>query len=134
MRTALETGVVPGGGIALLKVSEVLKKKSAGAQNTDERAAYRMLIEALAAPARTLYKNGGHDPGEVMAKLSGDKGFDVLTGRVVNVYEAGILDSALVLKSCLKHAIHTAALALTTDTLVHVRQLQMVKNPDGTSD
>jgi len=137
MRTALENGVVPGGGITLLNVREVLRQKSIDAQDTDERAAYHMLIEALAAPARTIYQNARHDPSEVMAKLShanGNQGFDVLTGCIVDVYEMGILDSVSVLKSCLKHAIHTAALALTTDTFVHVRHLQMVKNPDGTSD
>lgn len=137
MRTALEHGVVPGGGIALLNVSKALQKEVAGTENTDKRAAYRMLIEALEAPARVIFQNSGCDPSEVMAKLyveNGHKAFDVLTRRVVDVYEAGILDSISVLKSCLKNAIHTAALALTTDTFVHVRQLRLVKNPDGTSD
>jgi chaperonin GroEL len=137
MRTALEHGVVPGGGIALLNVSKALQKEVAGTEDTDKRAAYRMLIEALEAPARAIYQNSGCDPSEVMAKLydeNGHKAFDVLTRRVVDAYEAGIFDSVAVLKSGLKNAIHTAALALTTDTLVHVRQLQMVKHPDGTSD
>jgi chaperonin GroEL len=133
MRYAVQGGVVPGGGIALMNCQHVLKKQLTRTQDTDERAAYRILIEALAAPARTIYRNAGYEPSEVMAKLSqecADVGFDVVEGRLVNVCEAGILDSALVLKACVRNAISTAALTLTIDALVHLAKPEMVGKPE----
>ncbi|MEO8397295.1 MAG: TCP-1/cpn60 chaperonin family protein, partial [Chloroflexota bacterium] len=59
MRAALEEGVLPGGGIALLNCRQVLEKRLLCASESDERAAYRILIEALSAPASTLYRNAG---------------------------------------------------------------------------
>jgi chaperonin GroEL len=137
LRVAIEEGVVPGGGIALLKARQALQARSAAAESADERAAHRILSAALAAPARTIYQNAGYDPSEVLAKLQyggDDAGFDVVAGRVVNMAEAGIWDSVAVLKSSLINAIHTAALALTIDSFVHMRHVPLVKNPDGTSE
>jgi chaperonin GroEL len=133
MRYAVQGGVVPGGGLALMNCQHVLKKQLALTQDTDERAAYRILIEALAAPARTIYRNAGYEPSEVMAKLNQEcpeVGFDVVEGQFVNVCEAGILDSALVLKACVRNAISTAALTLTIDSLVHLAKPEMVGKPE----
>jgi chaperonin GroEL len=135
LRAAIQEGVVPGGGIALLNCRSALEKQQAAAQesqDTDERAAYRILIDALAAPARTIFRNAGCDPGELMAQLSHEcpeKGFDVVAKRIVNLRESGILDSALVLKTCVKNAISTAALALTIDSLVHLARPEITGKP-----
>jgi len=132
LRSAIQEGVVPGGGIGLLNCRTILQKQQSYMQDSDERAAYRILIDALAAPARAIFKNGGFDPSEVMAKLyheDPDMGFDVTTNQVVNVREAGILDSVLVLKASLRNAISTAAMALTIDSLVHLANLEMVGKP-----
>ncbi|MHB8629443.1 MAG: TCP-1/cpn60 chaperonin family protein [Aggregatilineales bacterium] len=129
MRAAIQEGVIPGGGIALMKSRSILKKWQAEACDPDEYAAYRILYEAFVAPARTIFRNAGYDPSEVMAKLSfeaPEMGFDVLTGQVVNVCTNGILDSAEVIKTCVHNAISTAALALTIDALVHVSKPVMV--------
>jgi chaperonin GroEL len=137
LRAAVEEGVVPGGGIALMRIGQKLKARLAAAENTDERAAYRILCEALTAPARTIYRNAGYEPSEVLAQLQFEDdtmGFDVMSSRVVDVAAAGIWDSVAVLKASLRNAIHTAALALTIDSFVHMRRVPMVKNPDGTSD
>ena len=67
-----------------------------------------------------------------MAKLGyecADAGFDVVGNRIVNMREAGILDSVLVLKSSVRNAISTAALALTIDSLVHLAKPEMIGNP-----
>ena len=61
---------------------------------------------------------------------STDMGFDVLTNQVVNMHEAGILDSAQVLKSTLRNAISTAAMALTIDSLVHLAKPEMIGKPE----
>ena len=133
MRAALEEGVLPGGGIALLNCRCALEKRLAQAADPDERAAYRILIEALAAPAHAILRNAGYDPGDVMGQLlheSADTGFDVISGRLVNLCEAGILDSALVLKTSLRNAVSTAALALTIDSLVHLAKPEMIGKPE----
>ena len=131
MRTAMEGGVVPGAGIALLNCRQVLARQPV--VDTDQRAAYRILSEALDAPARTIFRNAGYDPSEVMARLSlegPDVGFDVEANRLVNMCEAGILDSALVIKTSLRNAITTAALALTIDSLVHLANPELVARPE----
>jgi chaperonin GroEL len=133
IRAAIQAGVVPGGGIALLNCRKRLEAQLKAAEDTDERAAYRILLEALAVPAQTIFRNAGYDPSEVMAKLSFESplaGFDVITGQVVDVCEAGILDSADVLVSSIQNAISTAALALTIDSLVHVTKPEMIGNPE----
>ncbi len=133
LRAAMHEGVVPGGGVALLNCREVLEKRQAAARDTDERAAYRILIEALAAPARTIFRNAGYDPSEVMAKLYHEcpnMGFDVVAKRVVNMCQAGILDGALVLKTSVRNAVSTAALALTIDSLVHVAKPEIIRKPE----
>jgi chaperonin GroEL (HSP60 family) len=91
-----------------------------------------VLIEALAAPARTIFANAGCDPGEVMGKLmhaNAQTAFDVIAHQVVDAQAAGILDSAAVLKGCVRNAISTAGLALTIDSVVHLSRPEMVGIP-----
>ena len=91
----------------------------------DERAAYRILIKALAEPFRTIVDNAGYDASDAMAevRLAGPgHGFDATAGRVVDVMRTGIYDPAIVLKSAAYGAVTTAALALTVDVLVHPRE------------
>ncbi len=131
IRAALEEGVVPGGGIALLNCRRVLAA-GAAMQDPDERAAYRVLSEALEAPARTIFQNAGRDPGEIMGRLlhaGANAAYDVMTDKVVEARAAGIVDSGSVLKAGLRNAISTAALALTIDSVVHVARPEMVGEP-----
>jgi chaperonin GroEL len=133
LRAAIQDGVVAGGGIALLQCRNVLERRWALAEDIDERAAYRILIEALAVPARTMFRNAGYDPSEVFAALSHEApgiGFDVVANRMVDPCEAGILDSALVLKTSVRNAISTAALALTIDSLVHLAKPELIGKPE----
>lgn len=132
MRAAVQEGVVPGGGIAYLACREALEPYYQQARDSDERAAYRILREALAAPARTIFHNAGYDPSEIMARLGYEQattGFDVRADRIVDMREAGIVDSLIVAKTSLQNAIKTASLALTIDALVHLAAPEMVGNP-----
>jgi chaperonin GroEL len=128
IRGAIIDGVLPGAGVALLACRPVLQQKLAQAADSDERAAYHILIEALAEPCRAIAANAGYEPSEVMAKIvqagPGYYGFDVLNGCVVDVVETGILDSATAQKIAVQSAIASAALALTTDVLVHHKKPQ----------
>jgi chaperonin GroEL len=122
MRGALRSGVLPGGGIALLACKKILLEKFHQARDTDERAAYRILAAAVEAPIRTLLDNAGENPFELMPQITlADQaiGFDVIQQKMVNMAEAGIVDSAAVVREAAYRAIHGAALALTVDVLIH---------------
>ena len=125
MRGAMMEGVLPGGGVSLLACRPVLQRMLDQSTDPDERAACRILIRAVAEPIRTIVANAGYDASEIMAdiKLAGSGyGFDVTSGQVVDMMEAGIWDAAIVQKSAVYGAITTAALALTIDVLVHRRE------------
>jgi chaperonin GroEL len=125
MRAAMMEGVVPGGGVALLSCRLALQQMLAHSDGPDERAAYRILIKALAEPFRTIVANAGYDASEAMAevRLAGPgHGFDATAGRVVDMMQTGIYDPAIVLKSAAYGAVTTAVLALTVDVLVHLRE------------
>lgn len=130
IRTTVRDGAVPGGGMALMKCRDLMNRCYSSATDEDERAAYHILAEAFEAPVRAIYENAGFDPSEVMAKLNfedGATGFDVVEKKIVNVFEAGIFDSAQAQKTAVHNAISTAALALTVDTLVHLRKLEIAR-------
>ena len=128
VRGAIIEGALPGGGVAFLACRPVLEKMLAAAEDVDERAAYGLLIQALAEPTRVILENAGYDPGEVMAQIcqaGPGSGFDVRQGRVVDVVAAGLLDPAPVLKTAVQSAVASAALALTTEVLVHHKKPPM---------
>ena len=125
LRAAMMEGVVPGGGVALLSCRLALQQMLAHSDAPDERAAYRILIKALAEPFRTIVANAGYDASEAMAEVrlvGPGHGFDATAGRVVDVMKTGIYDPAIVLKSAAYAAVSTAGLALTVDVLVHRRE------------
>jgi chaperonin GroEL len=129
MRAAMREGVVPGGGIACLACSQALQTGLKPTPDVDQRAADQILIRALTEPVRILLSNAGYDSNEVMAQIlqAGEGyGFDLSQRRVVNMLEAGICDSASVVKAAFYTAVHSAALALTTGVLVHRRNPQEV--------
>ncbi len=122
MRAAMMEGVLPGGGTALLACRPALREKLGESSSVDEQAAYRILLRAVEEPFRTIVSNAGYDDCDVMAQVrlaDADHGFDVNSGRVVDMADAGIYDAAKVLKAAAYGALTTAALALTVDVLVH---------------
>jgi chaperonin GroEL len=127
MRSAIRGGVVPGGGAAYLDCCQALSARIHDPCGSEESAAYRILTRALREPMRTLLANAGYphasaSEGLLMAEieLTGrGSGFDMTNKRVVNMLEAGIYDSAPVAKAVISCAVRGAALALTTQVLVH---------------
>jgi len=125
MRGAMMSGVLPGGGVSLWACRPVLARTLKNSTDPDERAAYSILIKAVEEPIRTIIDNAGYDASEIMAKIKmagTGYGFDVNSGRVVDMIEAGIWDAATVVQSAVYGAISTAALTLTVDVLVHRQQ------------
>ena len=123
MRGAIMEGILLGGGVSLLACRPKLQQMSTQSTDVDERAAYRILATAMAAPCRAIVSNAGFDASDVMAeiRLAGKSGygFDVASEQVVDMMQAGIWDAAVVQKSAVYAAISGAALALTIDVLVH---------------
>jgi chaperonin GroEL len=132
MRGGIMEGVVPGGGAALLACQPALQVRLDQCVDSDARAAYRILLEAMEAPIRTIVANAGYDSSEVMAhvKLAGSgHGFDVTSGQVADMTQAGIYDATSVQKAAVYAAIASAGLALTIDVLVHRKEQPEHANP-----
>ena len=132
LRMAQKDGVLLGGGVALLQCRAVLEDKLQVSKSADERAAYRILLEAIEAPFRALVDNAGDESGGVLAMLDnlGDSyGYDVISREVRNFAEAGLWDIATAQKTALRYAISSAALALTIDAVVHHKQPELALRP-----
>ena len=130
MRAAVRDGVLPGGGLSLLRCRRRLTSKMNAEGDPDERAAYRILHDALSAPARAIYENAGYEAGDILARLTraGDEqAFDVFSGRLSE--NGRLLDGAAIQKMALKNAVMTAGMALTIDVLVHHRTPEIARDP-----
>lgn len=119
-KAAVEEGIVPGGGIALLRAREVLKTvKGAG---VDEQAGLDILYTALEQPIRWILKNAGENDDEIVKKILASKdanyGFDVVTGKFDDMLKAGILDPAKVVRTAVQNAASVAMMVLSTEGLV----------------
>jgi len=118
-RAAIEEGVVPGGGTALIRAGLALDKLTA--DSPDEKTGIAILRRALERPLKQIADNAGHDGAIVVANVKGKKGaagFNADTGQYVDMVEAGIIDPAKVVKTALRNAASVANLLLTTECLV----------------
>ncbi len=117
-KAAIEEGVVPGGGITLIKATKVLDDlKLEG----DEKIGVEILQRALEKPFRKILQNAGVDAGYYLNQVresKGDEGFDVMSMKMVNMIDAGIIDPAKVTKSAVENAVSVSINILTTEALV----------------
>ncbi|MBL9089459.1 MAG: chaperonin GroEL [Planctomycetia bacterium] len=117
-RAAVEEGILPGGGTALVRAEGALDKVKA---DGDRALGVQVLRESLAVPLRTIADNAGYEGHVVLRKVregKGSMGFDALHGTYVDVLEAGILDPTKVTRSALQNAVSVATLLITTDALI----------------
>ncbi len=137
IRSARLSGILPGCGTAFLRCIDPLQEAYDKSSDLHERAAYRILLTAAAAPCRTLLANAGHEaPGIVLDEILASKngaGYDIRTGQIVDMNEDGVVDSAAALMAALRHGIGGAALALTVDTIVHRVNPPLAVEPGGLS-
>ena len=116
-KAAVAEGIVPGGGVALLRVLSAVAREADAAQG-DEATGVRVLARALEAPARQIAHNSGFDPGVIVERLkqaTGTSGFDARSGRFVDLLEAGILDATKVVRMALENAVSVAGVLLLTE-------------------
>ncbi|MGB0069201.1 MAG: chaperonin GroEL [Isosphaeraceae bacterium] len=119
-RAAAEEGIVPGGGVALLRVIPAVEKLRSELQG-DEKLGAAIILRALEEPTRYIASNSGHDGGVIAEEVkskSGAVGFDANTGNFVDMFEAGIIDPTKVTRTALQNAASIAALMLTTEAMI----------------
>jgi chaperonin GroEL len=116
-KAAVAEGIVPGGGLALLKCIEAVSREEAACQG-DERTGVQILKRALEAPARQIAENSAVDGGVVVARMmssQGNFGFDAARKEYVDLVEAGIVDPAKVVRTALENAVSVASVLLLTE-------------------
>ena len=119
-RAAVEEGILPGGGVALLRATEALKKIRT--QNDDQKTGVDIVRKAVQAPARQIAINAGEDGSVIVGKiLEKDQyafGFDAQNAEYVNMLSKGIIDPTKVVRQALQGAASVAGLLITTEAMV----------------
>ncbi|SHL34251.1 thermosome subunit [Nitrosospira sp. Nsp11] len=118
-RAAVEEGILPGGGVALLRVREVIR--SLKGNNNEQQAGIEIVLRALEEPLRQIVANGGGESSVILAKVlegRGNFGYNAATEEYGDLMEMGILDPAKVTRSALQNAASIASLILTVDVMI----------------
>jgi len=118
-RAAVEEGIVPGGGVALLRARAAIKELKG--ENPDQDAGIKIVLRAIEEPLRQIVANAGDEPSVVVNKVlegKGNYGYNASNGTYGDLVELGVLDPAKVTRSALQNAASVASLILTTDALV----------------
>jgi chaperonin GroEL len=119
-RAAIEEGVLPGGGTALIRARDAVLKKLK-LDSHDEQLGVRIIHDALSVPAAAIAENAGYDGALVVKKISsgsGAAGFDATTGETGDLFKLGIIDPAKVTRSALQNAASVATVLLSTEALI----------------
>jgi chaperonin GroEL len=133
-RAAVAEGVLPGGGVALLRARKVLAKLRTDADD-DYDMGIELLEQALTRPIAQIAENAGHDGAVVAHRVLREKavshGFNALTGEYGDLFEMGVVDPAKVTKAALNNAVSVATLLLTTDALIASKPEPKGAAPEG---
>ncbi|WP_300656963.1 chaperonin GroEL [Pseudomonas sp.] len=131
-KAAIAEGIVPGGGLALLRAVPLLVDEEAKCEG-DERTGLQILRRALEAPARIIAENSAVDAGVVVARMFAEKtnvGFDASTNSYVDMYQAGIIDPTKVVRVALENAVSVASVLLLTEaTLTEIPEKESPVEP-----
>ena len=119
-KAAVEEGIVPGGGVALLRAKAAVAKLTT--DNPDVKAGINIVLRALEAPIRQIVENAGVEGSIVVGKILENKsetyGFNAQTEEYVDMLKAGIVDPAKVVRTALQDAASVAGLLVTTEAMV----------------
>ncbi|MEZ0282871.1 chaperonin GroEL, partial [Methyloceanibacter sp.] len=121
-KAAVEEGILPGGGVALLRASRALARLNNDNDNDDQKAGIEIVRKAITWPARQIAINAGLDGSVVVSKIlekeDGAYGYDVQAGEYGNLFSKGIIDPAKVVRAALQSAASVAGLLITTEAMV----------------
>jgi chaperonin GroEL len=122
-RAAVEEGIVPGGGVALVRASLILARLNA--ENDDQRVGIEIVRKAVQMPLRQIAENAGEDgaviSGKVLDRDEYNWGFDAQSGEFKDMVKAGIIDPTKVVRYALQHAASVGSLMITTEAMVAER-------------
>jgi chaperonin GroEL len=139
-RAAVEEGIVPGGGVVLIRAAKVLDKfkpfeannEDEAAGDPDEQIGVNIVKRALEEPLRQIVANAGKEGAVIVERVRSEKnpniGYNVITEKFEDLIAAGVIDPAKVTRSALQHAASIAGLMLTTEALIS--EFQEDKKPD----
>lgn len=133
-RAAMAEGIVPGGGLALIRAIEAVAKEEAKCVG-DEQTGLKVLKRALESPARQIAENSGADAGVVVGRMrqsSGSEGFDAARGEFVDLIKAGIVDPTKVVRIALENAVSVASTLLLAEATL--TDLPEPKNSESRAD
>jgi chaperonin GroEL len=132
-KAAVAEGIVPGGGLALLRCVDAVSKEEAASEG-DERTGIQILKRALEIPARQIAENSATDGGVVVARMlssPGNVGFDAARKEYVDLVEAGIVDPAKVVRIALENAVSVASVLLLTEaTMTEIPESKRERLPE----
>ena len=125
-KAAIAEGIVPGGGVALVRAAQAVKKLMNGFSKSskddlERLAGAQVVYDGLISPLKQIAKNAGYDEGVVLDRIirqSGDYGFNALTGEYGQLFEMGIIDPAKVVRSAFENSLSVASLFLITEAVV----------------
>ncbi|MBB5216007.1 chaperonin GroEL [Parapusillimonas granuli] len=118
-RAAVEEGIVPGGGVALIRAK--IAVQAVKGDNVDQEAGIKLILRAIEAPLRTIVANAGDEPSVVVNNVAngkGNYGYNAATGEYGDLVEQGVLDPTKVTRTALQNAASVASLLLTTEAAV----------------
>jgi len=117
-KAAIEGGIVPGGGVALLRCQKALEELNL---EGEEKLGLKIMQRSLEEPIRKIAENAGKDGAVIVAdvkKLSTEEGYDALNDKYVNMYETGIVDPTKVVRSCIQNSVSAASMLLLVECAV----------------
>jgi len=121
-KAAVESGIVPGGGVALLWASRQLQGVKDKCQNMDQKIGVEIIERACRAPVKAIANNAGFEGsvivGELVKNDSPDKGFNAQTGEYVHMIQSGIMDPTKVVRTAILDSFSVAGLLMTTEAMV----------------
>jgi chaperonin GroEL len=132
-RAAVEEGILPGGGVALLYAAAALDKLQPA--NDDQRVGIDIVRRSLQAPVRQIAENAGEDgavvAGKLLDKVDRNRGFDAQSGTYVDMFKAGIIDPTKVVRTALQDAASVAGILVTTEAMVAEKPKKESPAPGG---
>jgi chaperonin GroEL len=120
-RAAVEEGVVPGGGVALVRALQLVRESGLGGDNHDQDVGIHIVLHAIEQPLCEIVRNAGKDPAVILDRVKngkGDFGYNAQTDEFGDLIEMGILDPAKVVRVALQNAASIAGLMITTEAII----------------
>jgi chaperonin GroEL len=120
-RAAIEEGVVPGGGVALVRAQQALRAKNIKGDNPDQEVGVAIVLKALEQPLRAIVENAGADASDVLSEIRrhpGNFGYNAQTEAFDDLVEIGIIDPKKVVRVALQNAASIAGLMITTEAMI----------------